>query len=115
MIKTNNPEAIHAYIVNNSLGDGQHISTKEGVINEEEWPDSYPALTQPLVDQAEAEYVDTSAAQETLADTDEDLANILEDVLTVLKTNHNIDIEASLTTESKTKLKKRRDARSVLK
>jgi len=54
-------------------------------------------------------------AQDTLAGTDEDLALIMEDVLTILKTSHNIDIEDSLTTESKAKLKSRRDARAVLK
>lgn len=115
MITTDNPNALQAHIINNGHGDGQHISTKEGIVDEDIWPDSYPALTQDLVDQAEAEYVDTSEAENLLNGTDEDLASILENVITILKTNHNIDIEANLSTESKTKLKKRRDARAVLK
>ena len=57
MITTNNPVSIHSYIVNNGYGDGHGIKTKDNVVDESEWPDTYPSLTQALVNKAEEEYV----------------------------------------------------------
>jgi len=115
MITTNNPEALRTYIVKNGHGDGGHIKTRDGVIDENEWPDTYPALTKVLIDQAESEYKDTSASDELLRNTDSDLARILEDAMDYLKTVHNIDIETNLSTQSKDKLRIRREARQALK
>ena len=113
MITTNNPEAL-----GKKYNYEPGISTKEneqGQTEVTEWPDTLPPLTQALVDQAEAEYIDTSAEKELLKNTDSDLSRILEDAMAYLKTAHNIDIEANLSTESRAKLKSRRDARTVLK
>lgn len=52
-------------------------------------------------------------AKEKLRETDGSLGRVLEDVISILKTKHGIDLEEEFSPKAKEKLKERRDARAA--